>query len=155
MPKRTIKHVRQTPGLCGPASLRSLLSHFGKNFSEGELAKLCRATSEDGTDHDDMAGGVRALGFEPVVKSEASFEDLRSFVDLDVPVIVGWWSADGDHFSVVYDIEGDTIWMMDPEIDEGPRSMKIEDFMPIWFDKDGPENLVVERWMMAIPSLGK
>ncbi|MBI5369845.1 hypothetical protein HZA85_01455 [Candidatus Uhrbacteria bacterium] len=35
-----VQHFLQTAGLCGPASLKILLSYFAKTYSEEELAKL-------------------------------------------------------------------------------------------------------------------
>ncbi|MEI7741577.1 MAG: cysteine peptidase family C39 domain-containing protein [bacterium] len=156
MARKPLKAFRQTPGLCGPASLKILMTHYGKEFTEGEMANLCTATADDGADHSGMMRAAERLGHKPIAMSNASIKDIQWFLDQDVPVIIGWWSDHGeagDHFSVVYDIEGDIIKMMDPELDAGIREMKIEEFKKVWFDFDGKENVQVKRWMMAIPSV--
>lgn len=150
------KHIRETKGLCGPASLKILLSHYGKEFTESELAKLCAATAEEGTDHVGLVKAVESLGEKPIVKSNATIEDLRYYVDRETPVIVGYWSGSdeeaGDHYAVVYEITNETISMMDSQLGTGITTFLIEDFEKVWYDLDGPENKRVDRWMLAIPA---
>jgi len=146
---------RQSIGLCGPASLKILLDYYGKTFTEGELAEICNATAEHGTNHADMVAAVASFGGEPVAKFGASLDDIRGFVDDEIPVIVGWFSEygePGDHYSVVYAMDDETLSMMDPERDEGTVTMSLEEFEKVWYDFDGPDEVRVERWMMAVPS---
>lgn len=142
---------RQSPGLCGPASIKILMTHYGKDYSEEELAKLCFATAEKGTDHEDLVAGIEKLGHIPVVKSNATLEDLREYIKQDVPIIVGWWDVDDDHYSVVYDIDDKNIYLMDPELDEGRRTMPLEDWEKVWYDTDTELRTHVDRWMVAVP----
>ncbi|HEU0050519.1 MAG TPA: cysteine peptidase family C39 domain-containing protein [Patescibacteria group bacterium] len=147
---KPLQPFRQTPGLCGPASLKILLSHYGKDFSEQELAGLCEATVEQGTDHEKLIKAVQVIGEKAYAKSGGTIDEIREYTRKNIPVIVGWWSTDGDHFSVVYHADRKSIWMMDPELDEGIRKMSIEEFEHVWYDFDGPENVRVDRWMMAL-----
>lgn len=149
---KPLKPHRQTEGMCGPASLKILLSHYGKEFTQQELATLCRSTAESGTDHQGIIDAVESIGNKPIVKENASLDELRYFIERDTPVIVGWWSDDGDHYSVVYEISEDRIFMMDPQEDLGTTEMSIEEFEKLWYDFDGPENVRVDRWMLAIPA---
>jgi len=156
MARKALKPFRQTPGLCGPASLKILLTHYGKEYTEAELTNLCNATADDGTDHVGMMRAAEALGHKPIAMSNASIKDIQWFIDQDVPVIIGWWSTwgdEGDHYSVVYDIDKGQIMMMDPELDSGIRAMPIAEFEKVWYDFDGSEKVRVNRWMMAIPSV--
>ncbi|MCI0479111.1 cysteine peptidase family C39 domain-containing protein [Candidatus Uhrbacteria bacterium] len=151
----SLNPFRQSTGLCGPASLKILLDFYGRTFTEEELAELCEATAEYGTDHANMVEAVRALGGEPVAKSDATLDDIREAVRRGIPVVVGWYSTFGepdDHYSVVYAIDDATISMMDPERDEGSVTMPLDEFDKAWHDFDGPENVRVDRWMMTIPS---
>jgi ABC-type bacteriocin/lantibiotic exporter with double-glycine peptidase domain len=150
---------RQSEGLCGPASLKILLDHYGREFSEAELAHLCNATADIGTDHAGMITAAEQLGEAPHVKQDAGIEDLRGYVDKEIPVIVGWYSdykgVEGSHYSVVYHVDDEMISMMDPERDEGMVTMSISEFEKVWYDFDGPEEARVDRWMMVIPGLRK
>lgn len=150
-----LKHHRQTPGLCGPASLKILLTHFGKEYSEKELAKLCNATIDFGTDHQDLVKAVKEIGAYCFTKENATIEDLKFFIKNDLPVIVGWWSEDGDHYSVMYDINEENIYLMDPQIDaiknEGNISMPTKNFLELWYDFEGKNNeRKVSRWLMIV-----
>jgi ABC-type bacteriocin/lantibiotic exporter with double-glycine peptidase domain len=147
---------RQTPGLCGPASLKILLDHYGREYSEEELSELCDATADKGTNHSGLVKAVREIGEDPLVKDGATVEELRELVEKEIPVIVGWYSAYGepdDHYSVVYDVTDTHISMMDPERDEGTVSMPIEEFEKVWYDFEGADDARVEHWMIAIPGL--
>ncbi|MFZ2804043.1 MAG: cysteine peptidase family C39 domain-containing protein [Patescibacteria group bacterium] len=149
---------RQSPGLCGPASLKILLDHYGREFSEEELSELCDATVEKGTDHVGLIKAANEIGEDPIAKDNATIEELRELVEKEIPVIVGWYSEHGepdDHYSVVYEVTDDMISMMDPERDEGTLTMPISEFEKVWYDFEGSERMRVERWMMAIPGLTK
>ncbi len=152
---KPLKPFRQSPGLCGPASLKILLSHYGKEYTETELAQLCLATAEHGTSHKDLIQAIKKLGGDPIEKAGATIDEIKAYVDQDIPVIVGWWSADNDpddHFSVVYAVDEKGISMMDPELDEGTRTLSHKAFEQVWYDFDGPENKRVDRWMVAVAS---
>lgn len=141
---------RQSPGLCGPASLKILLTYFDKHFGEDELAKLCKTTPDIGTTHAQMISGAEAVGAKVESKNEAALDDLRRYVEDDVPVIVGWWSKTEPHYSVVYEVGKTRIFMMDPDTESGIRIMPLEEFESIWHDTDGGPDHPVKRWMMAV-----
>lgn len=152
---KPLKPHRQKPGLCGPASLKILLSHYGKEFTEDDLAKICRATAEVGTDHAGLIDGLKSIGENPIVKENATIDDLRYYMERDTPVIVGWFSEYGEpdeHYSVVYEVTDEIISMMDPERDEGTVTMPIEDFEKVWYDSEGAGKQRIQHWMLAIPS---
>ncbi|MBU1629478.1 C39 family peptidase [Patescibacteria group bacterium] len=143
---------RQSAGLCGPASLKILMEYYGRDFSEEELTNICKASADYGTDHAQMVDAIKSIGENPLAKDNAALEDIREQIAKHTPVVVGWWSQDEDHYSVVYNIDEKFIYLMDPEIEDGKRIMPIDEFLKIWHDFDGPENTRVEHWMMAIES---
>jgi len=136
--------------MCGPASVKIVLAYYGQDRTEKELADICQTTPDIGTNHDDLTFCIKKLGFMPVVKSNATIDDLRTYIKRDVPVIVGWWDEDDDHYAVVYAVDDSHIHMMDPELDEGERHMPIADFEKVWYDFDSELNIKVNHWMMAI-----
>lgn len=140
---------RQSPGYCGPASLKILLEHFGKIYSEDELATLCGSTREKGTDHAQLVNALQKIDEHPIEISNASFDDIRSYIARGVPVIVGWWSISEDHYSVVVDITQETISLMDPEEDE-LVVMTLKAFESVWYDFDSAQNIRVDRWMLGV-----
>ncbi|PIP60142.1 hypothetical protein COX00_04865 [Candidatus Uhrbacteria bacterium CG22_combo_CG10-13_8_21_14_all_47_17] len=141
---------RQSPGLCGPASLKILLSYYDKHFPEDELAKLCEVTPEIHASHAQMASGAEAVKAKVESKSEGKLDDLRRYVEDDIPVIVGWWSNNQAHYSVVYEVGKTRVFMMDPDTESGIRIMPLEEFEAAWHDTDGGPKHPIKQWMMAI-----
>ncbi len=141
---------RQSPNMCGPASLKILLSYYEREHSEEQLAKLCETTPDIGTTHGQLVAGARALGADVFAKDHATISDIRTYIEDEKPVIVGWWSNDEPHYSVVYEVGKHKVFMMDPDTESGIRIMPIEEFEQVWHDTDGGPEHPVQRWMMAI-----
>ena len=145
--------VRQTPGLCGPATLKILLQHLDKEYSEDELAKLCKVTPDTATSHDKIIDGAKAIGGVVETKIGASINDLREDIENEIPVMVGWKDVKGDHYGVIYEIGKLKVFMMDPETESGIRIIPIEEFETLWHDTHAGEK--TERWMMAVTNFKK
>ncbi len=159
-----IKPFQETlnAGMCGPASLKMVLSYYGIEKSEKELAKLCKVDKILGTNDKDIKRVAEQLGFKVVIKNNSNFKDIEKWLDKKVPVIVDWFTkgrqeysesetADG-HYSVVAGLDEKYIYLQDPEIGR-IRKLKKEDFMTVWFDFKGeyirPDELVI-RQIIAI-----
>ncbi|MFA5185473.1 MAG: cysteine peptidase family C39 domain-containing protein [Patescibacteria group bacterium] len=142
---------RQSGAYCGPASLKILFDYYGENFSEKELGELCNTTFELGTNHLNITEAVKKLGYTPETKEIGTTDDLKKYIQRGIPIVVGWWSTEESHFSVVYGIDDKYIYLMDPELDEGKRTMSLEEWNKVWFDYESPQNKRVDRWMMAVP----
>lgn len=137
--------------MCGPASLKILFSYYNREHSEEQLAKLCETTPDIGTTHMQIIAGAQALGAEVLAKEHATMDDIRTCIEDEKPVIVGWWSPnDQPHYSVVYEVGKHKIFMMDPDTESGIRILPIEDFEKVWHDTDGGPAHPVERWMMVV-----
>lgn len=154
-----MKPHRQKAGLCGPASLLIAVSHFGFQYDEDYLAKLCGASAADGTEHVGLIQGAQAIGAVVTHGAGGSITKLGRLVLKErLPVIVGWYSRDpgsppgpgNDHFSVVYHLDQKYIYLMDPEVSGGRRKMTIKKFQKLWYDYDGPENVRTDRWFMSV-----
>ncbi len=139
-----VKNYFQTAGLCGPASLKILFSYFGKDFTEAQLAQLASATQESGTEHEGMIKAVKEIGAYPFVKENGTIEELEYFIKEEkLPVIIGWFDKDGDHYSVVVNITDKNIIIVDPAVNEPERWLDRETFPQIWFDFVGKDNRTV------------
>lgn len=147
-----VKHYLQSTGLCGPSSLRILLSYFDKSYSEEELAKLAQATIDDGTEHEGMISAAKAIDAHVFVKENGTIEELEYFVKTEkLPVIVGWFDKDGDHYSVVVNVTDKNVIMVDPAADEDERWIDRAVFPKIWFDFTGKENKIASwGWYMVV-----
>ncbi len=145
-------HFPQSDGLCGPASLRILLSHFNKNYSEEDLAKLTNANQDYGAEHEGLIKGVKALGGYVFEKENGTLEELKYFVkEQKLPVLIDWFDKDGDHYSVIANITDKHIIIVDPASRVVKRQLDINDFSQIWFGFVGRDNRTVSwNWYMVI-----
>lgn len=129
-----VPHFVQTPGLCGASALRSILSYWGKEFSEQELAEKSNSSVEDGVEAPGLLEAAGLVGFKGFYHDDADLDDLRYFVDLGIPVIVDWWSTDSGHYSVVVGVDDDYVYMVDPNKDKHYSRIPLEKFKQNWFD---------------------
>lgn len=146
-----VQPFRQTAGLCGPASLKIALSYFGRSYSEGHLAELSAATTSHGTEHSDLIKAAEQLGGTVITSEHATISDIENLVvNKRLPVIIGWFDGDEDHYSVVVGVTPKYLITQDPEVG-GIRRLSKSKFPAIWFDFVGPENKQVSwGWYMAI-----
>lgn len=153
-----LKPFRQTPGLCGPASLKMVFGYYGVSASEGEIAKVAGATKEKGTSKAGLIKAAKHFGFQVFSKEKSSLNDLRYFIKREIPVIVDWFSEDEGHYSVVVDIDKKNIILMDPSYARR-RKFSLEKFLRVWFDFPGkfikdPKDLIL-RLMLVVTPVGK
>ena len=143
-----VKSFQETlhSGMCGPASLKMVLSYYGIEKTEGELAELCHTRPDLGTDAASLKQAAESLGFLVEIKTQSTFDDIQKWLDKKVPVIANWFSRgrtdyddssvpDG-HYSLVVGLDEEYIYLQDPEIG-GLRRLTREDFLKVWFDFTG------------------
>lgn len=152
MSSLAVKNYLQSAGLCGPASLKILLSYFGRDFTEEQLALLAGATQDAGTEHEGMVAAVKALSGFVFTKDKGTLDELEYFVVKEkLPVIIGWFDRDGDHYSVVVKVTAKNVIIVDPAVNEPERWLERETFPKIWFDFIGRDNKSVSwGWYMVV-----
>lgn len=159
-----IKPFQETlyAGMCGPASLKMVLSYYGIEKSEKELAKLCQHHKEYGVDDEKIKRAAEVLGFKVKIKNNSTFRDMEKWLDRKIPVIVNWFTVGrrdypeseiaGGHYSIVAGLDKKYIYLQDPEIGK-IRKLNRNDFMKVWFDTKGryitPEDLI-SRQIIAV-----
>ena len=146
------KSFRQTPGLCGPASLKIILDYYGVFASEKKIAKIAGATKEKGCSIEGLIRAAKHFGFKTYLKKEGSFSELKSFVKKEIPVIINWFLEDDGHYSVLADIDNNRIVLIDPSLKKGKREIPLEKFLRIWFDFPGqyikkPNDLILRQFL--------
>lgn len=152
-------------GMCGPASLKIILSYYGIEKSEKELAGLCETKKNLGTNDRGIKNAAESLGFKVKIKNKSNFKDIENWLDKEIPLIVNWFTRgrrdysdeavpDG-HYSVVIGLDSKHIYLQDPEIGK-IRRLKREDFMSVWFDFTGkyisPKELLIRQIIAIYPS---
>jgi len=138
----SIELFKQSEGFCGPASLKMVLSYYGTEKTEDELADLMGATREYGCDPIDIVSAAEKVGFSAQYKERSSIEEITSFIDQKIPVIVQWFSPEENgHYSVISGYEGDNLVMVDP-LTGSFRKIASQDFLNRWFELDSypPQN---------------
>lgn len=130
-------------GYCGPASLKLVLDYYGIDKSEEDLSQMCNRDPQLGVNDQAIKKVAQELGLNVEIKNNASFEDIKTWLEKEVPVIVNWFSrgrydypeddvADG-HYSVVVGLDKEYIYLQDPEVGR-IRKIEREDFLRVWFD---------------------
>lgn len=128
-----LKPFRQSPGLCGPASLKIVLEYFGIKKLEEELAKLSKAHPHHGTSAKNIVLAAKKLGYKAFYKDFSSLKEIKKYIDKKIPVIVDWFSHDDGHYSVVAGIDNKFIYLQDPELGK-INKIDLVTFQRIWFD---------------------
>lgn len=149
-----LKHFRQTPAFCGPASLKMVLNFYGVSVSEEDLVKLSGATPKKGTSLKGLIKAAKHYKFHTYSKTNGTLVDLKRFVKKGIPIIVDWFSEDDGHYSVVVDIDKNSIILMDPE--KGHYKMTLEKFERVWFDFPGdfiksPKDIILRLFLVVAP----
>lgn len=147
-----VPDVDQSPGMCGPAALRAVAGFYGRDVSEAEIARLAGSTEKDGTKPEALIRAAKALGFQAALRDCASIQDIQSWLDHGIPVIVDWFSVDDGHYSVVKSIEDGMVYMMDPEPGR-ETEMPADSFERTWFDfrpGEPKRKGLVERRMIVV-----
>jgi predicted double-glycine peptidase len=140
-----IKPYRQTPGYCGPASLKMVLDYYDVRVTEKKLAQLAGHTKTHGVTDQDIKRVAEHFGFKVEIKNNCTFSDIKKYLKKGVPPIVDWFSgspvdctdqdiADG-HYSAVVGLDQKYIYLQDPELAR-IRCLKRKDFFRVWFDFD-------------------
>jgi len=151
-----IKPFEQTKGFCGPASLKMVLDFYGVLASESEIAKIAGASRKKGISAEGLIKVAKHFGFKAFLKKNSTLADIKKFIKRGIPVIVNWFLEDDGHYSVVADIDGRNILLVDPALKNGKRKMPVEKFFRVWFDFPGdfietPKDLVLRLMLVITP----
>ncbi len=151
-----LKPFRQTPGFCGPASLKIVLDFYGIPVTEAKIAKLAGASRNKGTTREGLIRAAKHFGFRVFLKKNSTLSDIKGFIKKGIPVIIDWFLEDDGHYSVVADIDDKYILLVDPAFKNGKRKIPIEKFFRVWFDFPGnyiknPKDLVLRLMLVITP----
>jgi len=69
-----LKPFRQTPGLCGPASLKMVMDYYGVSVSEKEIARVAGSTRERGDFDQRFDQGGKSLRVQGYFQKRRFFE---------------------------------------------------------------------------------
>jgi hypothetical protein len=109
VPRNTTGVVMQTTNYtCGPASLATVLSNFGFNATEMEIAALA-GTDENGTTMYGLLQAARSKGLNATgMKISSNYLKSNNIVYMTV--------NGGAHYSVIREINNETVLLADPSL---------------------------------------
>lgn len=139
----SLNHTYQTFNNCGPATLSMILSWFGKNVSQAELADKMRPYQVRSGDNDDktiftheFVEWVREYGYEAIGRVNGDINTLKNFTANGIPVVVKTWLRPGEdigHFRIVRGFDENKQVIIQDDSYEGPnRKIKYYDFLSMW-----------------------
>ena len=151
-------------GWCCPSSLKIILDYYGDNYSEDYLAKLCGSSLDHGTTGPQLRAAAEYLGYKVEIKDNSTYDDIKKYLDKDVPVMVNWFCGNngtgeepddpdtdvpGGHYSIAIGFDDEHIYINDPKIGR-IREMGKKDFMSVWFDFSkenlkNPHDIILQR----------
>ena len=100
-------YPQKNDSLCGPASLQMVLSFFGQETAQKELARIVGLSKKKlkkfGTSNDKMIEMARTAKFYCYVNEGSTIKEIKYFIHLGLPVIVNYTepSENIGHFAVV------------------------------------------------------
>lgn len=138
----------QTAGMCGPASLRSVLGYHGLTVSEKRIVELSNTIRSEGAWAAGLVDAASAFGFMAKVYDNCSIRALCDMTAIS-PVIVNWWD-DGGHYSVVVKANTQQIEMVNPARGGRVVTMSTKRFDSLWYDSEPSVPMLTTRRMIII-----
>jgi ABC-type bacteriocin/lantibiotic exporter with double-glycine peptidase domain len=135
-------HKQQAAGYCLPACVQMVLAYQQIDRSQTDLATELKVRASLGT----PTRSVLGLASEQlrVVYGEGIEATLQKWLALSLPVIVfvqagelSYWQGElFQHAVVVVGLVGNTVWLLDPDMDEIAIAVDLDEFMLAWLGMD-------------------
>ena len=91
-------HQWQTWNNCGPATITTNLSYFGRPETQADAALLLKPNKDDkNVSPHELAAYARTTGLEAIVRQGGTIDQIKAFLSNDLPVLTETWLVhDGD-----------------------------------------------------------
>ena len=143
-----MKYFKQeTDYTCGQASLRMVLSSFGKNVSEKRLIKLMKPSRKTGTSVQKMVSAAKRFKLNHIEMKKGNVKDIRKLLKENCRIIVRFHyiPENFDHYVVVKRITPKEIYFLDSYFGKNVK-YSLNEFKKSWFSKY-PKG---KNWLMAV-----
>ena len=146
---------------CGASAFQSILYYYGIEYSEGDLAVLLHSDTLHGTRYQNIVSLANTLHLNVETKKNATFNDLKHYLDLKKPVIIliqAWtnqsivdWKNDwiDGHYVVAIGYDQNNVYFMDPSTLGNYAYIPQPEFMDRWHDIDGT-NDTLRHFILSI-----
>ena len=142
-------HPQQEDYSCGPACLRMIFNHLGKEYSEEKMIALCKTMPKTGTSHEKIIEVLKNEEIAFFTKTNSSIKQLISLIDKSFPVIVNYYDDESNegHYSIVsgYDKKEKKIIMADP-YKGNDYEVEWSKFRKLWHNG----NNTSKKWILVI-----
>jgi len=124
-----------------------VFKYFGITRSEDDLIRQLGTKKDTGTEHQPPIDAVLEEGLHCYVNNDSSFDEIKYFLGLKLPVIVNFIEPTNDdgHFAVVVEINSDDIILNDPWNGKD-FSLPLAEFERRWISGHG----TYRKWIAAI-----
>lgn len=144
---RLLTRTRQsTEYYCGAAALQAVLSYWGRDVEQTELAELMHTNAEVGTYPEDIVRGARALGFDAEMREHLTLDEVQRFTAAGDPMIAlgqVWRSTrdgarsavdewENGHYIVVLGVDDDYVYFQDPYVRMSKAFVPRKAFVDHW-----------------------
>ena len=151
---------QSTDYTCGVAALQSVLGYYGEDIRQDTLAAALGSTEADGTDYHAIERYAKSNGYNTVVQTERTLDDLKALVDRGVPPIIliqAWaedpanWETDyaDGHYVVALGYDDTKIYFMDPSTLGNYTSIPVDEFLQRWHDRER-DGTLLNHFLMTI-----
>lgn len=154
--------VRQSTSYsCGAAAVQSILMYYGINVKEKDLMKKLKTNSFDGTDVKNILEFFKQLNFKATLKSEMKIDDLKNFINKEIPIIVLIQAhadspneykenLDNGHYVVCIGYDEINIYFEDPSSFQ-TTYLKYEEFETRWKDLSAKNKMFIKSGIVIEP----
>jgi len=160
----TVPDVRQsTDYSCGASALQAVLAYWGIDNREETLIKELNSSSVTGTTPGSILEVASSRGLNAFVSDNLTIDDLRSYTQKGIPVIINAqaWNGDYDsdgtwvikvpdnwedtwensHYMVVIGVDTINVYLEDPTLLGTRGVIPIMEFISRWHDYEGGTTL--------------
>lgn len=139
-------YEQQEDWSCGPGAAREVLLYYGIDIPEKQLIPAMNATSENGTEPDDLTAFLNSVPGISAEMKQMTVPELFDCVDSGVPVIVDLQAnTDNEHtdyrhdyndghYVVLTGYKGDKLLFSDPGTKTQGDYLPVDDLIDRWHD---------------------
>lgn len=142
-------YQQETQYSCSAACLRAVLLHYGIDLPEKELVHRIGATPRRGAEIDQITKAAWDLGLDAFLYEFNDLDQAKFLLDLEIPIICDVQSFNHPgkgHYVVLTAIEGDRVYLMDPNTPGNERVLTRDHMDARWWDWTMVGHLLKEKW---------
>lgn len=146
-------YQQETQWTCSAACLTAVLRYYGIPTSERKCGVYIKVRKNKGAETTDIVNAAKAMGYESYEKS-FTLDEARDLTDKGTPIICdiqSFTKPGAGHYVVLVGIEGDRVYLMDPNTKGNSRELSLSEFRDRWFDYEmKPPHKLMKHWGVVV-----